>query len=54
MIKVIDAFGRIVYSETNINNDRIEINTEPFSPGIYFVSVHLNNKTIESRKILKE
>jgi len=53
-IEVIDALGKTVIIKANINNDRIEINTELFSPGIYFISVHLNNQIIETRKFLKE
>lgn len=51
---ITDALGRAIYKEHEINAEKTELNTEFLKPGLYFVSVKLNNGKTATRKILKE
>ena len=53
-ITLIDALGKIVYFENNIDAERKDVNTEYLKPGLYFVSVILNDDKTITRKFLKE
>lgn len=53
-ISIIDALGKTVYSSSNINSERVDVNTEFLKPGLYFVVVQINGRSPETRKILKE
>ncbi len=53
-VTIIDAFGRMVYEQQEVNAEKTETNMEFLKPGLYFVSVKLNNGKTTSRKILKE
>lgn len=52
-IEIIDLLGKQVFSKNVVNNsDNFKINTIDFKPGIYFVSVKSNNKSIKTEKIV--
>lgn len=52
-IAIIDLLGKVVYSN-NVVNDKVNlrVNTSNFLPGVYFVSVTANNKSIRTSKIV--
>lgn len=53
-VTLIDALGKINFYESNIKSERREVNTESLNPGLYFVSVTLNDDKTVTRKFLKE
>ena len=53
-VTLIDGLGKIIHIENNIDAERWEVNTEYLKPGLYFVSVTLNDDKTVTRKFLKE
>jgi hypothetical protein len=52
-IQIIDLLGKVVYSNTLVeNNSQLRVNTSNLLPGVYFVSVTSNNKSIRTSKIV--
>ena len=52
-IEIIDLLGKVVYSNTIAeDNSKLRVNTSNFLPGVYFVSVTSNNKSIRTSKIV--
>jgi|TARA_B110000261_G_scaffold20389_1_gene20627 hypothetical protein len=52
-IQLIDLLGKVVYSNTLAkNNSQLRVNTSNLLPGVYFVSVTSNNKSIRTSKIV--
>lgn len=52
-IEIIDLLGKQVYSR-NITNESatFKVNTIDFKPGVYFVSVKADNKSVKTEKII--
>lgn len=52
-IEIMDLTGRKVYSkEVTRNSELLQINTSDLTPGIYFVSVVANDKTVKTEKVI--
>ncbi len=52
-IQIIDLLGKVVFSDIIADdNTNLKINTSNFIPGVYFVSVTSNNKSIRTSKIV--
>lgn len=52
-ITIIDLLGKIVFSSNLAeNNSNLRVNTSNFLPGVYFVSITSNNKSIRTSKIV--
>lgn len=53
-IKVFDIYGKVIYTNNNIPNENITINTTSFSNGVYFVEATLNSGKKLVQKIIKQ
>ncbi|MDA9262206.1 T9SS type A sorting domain-containing protein [bacterium] len=52
-IEIIDLLGKVVYSNSVAeDNTKLRVNTSNFLPGVYFVSITSNNKSIRTSKIV--
>ena len=52
-IEIMDLIGRKVYTKIIAgNSELLRVNTSGLTPGIYFVSVVANNKTVRTEKVI--
>lgn len=53
-VKIYSGLGKLVLSkESQLNNGLLQINTSKLKPGVYYLNLHFNGKTIK-RKVIKE
>lgn len=51
-IKIYDLLGNLVAEKESNGNDKIEIDTESFSNGIYYLKLEQENKIVSTKKII--
>ena len=53
-ISITNAQGKVVYSNQNINTNRISVDGQEWSKGIYFLNVSDNNNNLRVIKVVKQ
>jgi hypothetical protein len=51
-LKIYDLLGNLVTEKESNGNDKIEIDTESFSNGIYYLKLEQENKIVSTKKII--
>jgi para-nitrobenzyl esterase len=52
-LEMFDATGRVVESRKELGNEKVEINTTEFSPGIYFIKVNSGDNVYLLKEIIQ-
>ncbi len=52
-IEIVDILGRIVHSNSNPQSATIQVNSDSWNAGVYFVRILNNNELVDVKKIIK-
>lgn len=50
-LRILNSNGQVCYELKKINNTHIELNTDSFKPGVYFVEI-ISNNSIKTKKLI--
>lgn len=52
-LRILDVVGKVLFNQANLNQSKVIISLEKYSPGVYFIELNVDNK-VQTLKLLKK